>query len=231
MKLWRALAGACLGLAGALPSGCMSATTAPASVGERVVTFTCQGGERLTVRFLGGKATLVDPQGRSFALTQQETGSGILYAGQGQTLRGKGEAMTWTAAGREPEACSSAPPSPLAGSRWRLVQFRAPDGRSSEPVGPERYVMELMAGGQIALQLDCNRAAGRWQASGTTAGSITIDAAAMTRAACVGESWDTRLARDLALVHSFTLNDDRLDLALDAGAGVYSWTRLPPAGG
>jgi membrane-bound inhibitor of C-type lysozyme len=209
----------------------MAATTDPAPAGERVVAFTCQDGERLTVRFLGGKATLVDPQGRSFALAQQGSGSGILYEGQGQTLRGKGEEMTWTAAGREPETCSSAALSPLAGSRWRLAQFHAPDGKTSAPDGPDRYVMELLAGGQLALQLDCNRATGRWQASGTTTGSISLDAPAMTRAFCPEGSWDTRLARDLASVHGYILDGDRLDLAMDAGAGVYSWTRLPAAGG
>jgi len=193
------------------------------------VVFTCEDGERLTAHFRDGAVGVVDPQGRSFELKQRPAGSGIWYEGQDHTLRGKGEEMTWTSAGGT-KACTSAS-SPLAGSRWRLVQFHASDGKASAPAAPENFVMELLPGGRVALQLDCNRATGRWQASGTTAGSITIDAPAMTRAACpASDSWDTRLARDLASVHSYALNDNRLDLALDAGAGVYSWTRLPASG-
>ncbi len=60
--------------------------------------------------------------------------------------------------------------------------------------------------------------------------SMEIDPA-LVPLACLDGSWDTRLARDLASVHGYILDGDRLDLALDAGAGVYSWTRLPPASG
>jgi heat shock protein HslJ len=233
MRPWRPAAGA---LVGALLIGCGTAPPPPppqaSTAGEHIVTFTCEGGERLTVRFQDGHATLIDPRGRSFELRQQESGSGILYAGQGQTLRGKGEEMTWTAAGRQPEACSAAD-SPLAGSRWRLIGFRAADGAASAPANPDRYVMELMVGGRLAMQLDCNRATGRWEAhpSGAGGGSITLGAPAMTRAACPGDSWDGRIARDIGMARTYALTSGRLDVALAENGGVYSWARLPATGG
>lgn len=83
----------------------MAWAQAPPPNPPRVVNFVCQGGERLTVTFRGGAARLVDPRGRTFILQQQISGSGIRYAGQGQTLRGKGREMTWTPDRGRPRNC------------------------------------------------------------------------------------------------------------------------------
>jgi para-nitrobenzyl esterase len=215
-----------------LLGGCMTAgpppPASPSPLAARTVVYVCEGGERLTARFGEGSATIVDAQGRSLTLKQQVSGSGILYEGQGQTLRGKGEEMTWTAAGGEAKACSAGT-SPLAGTRWQLTQFRAADGKTSAPAAPDRYVMEFLAGGRLALRLDCNRATGRWEAhaSGADVGSISLGAPAMTRALCLGESWDTRIAREIGMAQRYTLAGDRLEVALGENGGVYSWSRLP----
>jgi heat shock protein HslJ len=220
-------------LAALMLAACSAATgPSPDMTGQvRSVTFACEDGARLAVSFHGGTATLTDPQGRAFHLAQQETGSGILYSGEGQTLRGKGEEMTWTAPDGTPRACSAAH-GPLVGTRWRLVEFRSSDAKSGteKPSDPARYVLELLVGGRLAAQLDCNRATGRWEAHPTspTSGSISLAAPAMTSAACLPGSWDTRLAHDLALVRSFTLDGDRLTLALQEGGGVYTWRRMSP---
>jgi heat shock protein HslJ len=186
----------------------------------------------MTVRFQSGTATATAAHGRAIHLAQREAGSGILYEGEGYTLRGKGEEMTWTTAGGASLACSAAATSPLTGTRWELVQFQSPEDAIGieKPADPTRYVMELQAGGRLALQLDCNRATGRWEAHPTspTDGLITFAAPAMTRAACLSASWDTRLARDLQHVHSYTLEGDRLHLALIVDSGIYTWRRMSP---
>jgi heat shock protein HslJ len=131
---------------------------------------------------------------------------------------------------------TSSPPQagtdPLAGSRWQLVQFQSSDDAvgTIKPAEPARYVMDLMAGGQLAMQLDCNRAVGRWEAKPTdaTSGLIAFSAAAMTRAACPPGSMDTRIARDLEHVRSYTLEGDRLNLALKLDSGIYTWRRVAP---
>lgn len=119
----------------------------------------------------------------------------------------------------------------LTGTRWELVQFQSSDDAIGvqKPADPSRYVLELLAGGQLAAQLDCNRAVGRWEAhpTGPNQGSIVLDAPAMTRAACLGDSWDNRLARDFGHVVSYTLEGDRLHLALKIDSGIYTWRRLP----
>ncbi len=214
-----------------LLAGCMTTAGTPTggiSSTLHNVVFTCEGGEKLTARFSDGAATIVDAQGRSFDLKQGLSGSGILYEGRGQSLRGKGEEMTWTAAGGEAKACSAGT-SPLAGTRWRLMQFRAVDGKTSAPANPDRYVMDLQVGGRLGMKLDCNTANGRWEAhaSGPAGGAISMGAPAMTRAFCLGDSWDSRIARDIGMARSYALDGDRLEVTLSENGGVYSWTRLP----
>jgi len=213
------------GCAGAEPSA-----TGGGGPPARTATFTCEGGGRLKVTFQGGTATLVDPQGRSFQLSQQVSGSGIRYQGQGQTLQGRGDEMTWTAPGLVSRACSAAD-NALVGTRWQLVKFQSSDDAigTQTPEDTSRYVLELEVGGRLAAQLDCNRAVGRWEAhpTGPKQGTISLAAPAMTRAMCLRASWDERLARDFEFVRSYTLEGDQLHLALKLDSGIYTWRRLP----
>ena len=52
----------------------------------------------------------------------------------------------------------------------------------------------------------------------------------MTRAMCQQGALDSRLARDLARIRSFTLKQDRLFLALEADAGIYEFKRSAEGG-
>ena len=221
-------------IAGLALAGCQTppaTDTAVAPGAPHDVAFACEDGGKLTVVFTGAAATATDAHGRVVRLAQQESGSGILYEGEGYALRGKGEEIDWTQADGSTLACSAGT-SPLIGSHWELVEFRAADGRSERPSDPTRYVLELIAGGRLAMQLDCNRATGRWTASATgpTGGVLSLNAPAMTRAMCLGPSWDTRLAADLASAKTYTLEGDRLDVTLE-NHGVYVWRRLPTAAG
>jgi len=191
------------------------------------VVFACEDGSKLTVVFTGGTATATDARGRTIHLTQQESGSGIRYAGEGYGLRGKGDEIDWTMADGNALACSAGA-SALAGTHWQLVEFRSADGRIEKPADPSRYVLELIVGGRLAMQLDCNRATGRWEAhsTGPEGGVITLNAPAMTRAMCPGPSWDTRLAADLASARTYALDGERLSVTLE-NRGVYVWRRLP----
>jgi heat shock protein HslJ len=199
----------------------------PAPAVEHDVAFACEDGSKLTVVFAGGAATATTAQGRTIHLVQQESGSGILYAGEGYALRGKGEEVDWTMADGNALACSASS-SVLAGSHWELVEYRSADGKVETPADPAKYVLELIAGGRLAMQLDCNRATGRWEAhkTGPAGGAIVLNAPAMTRAMCLGPSWDNRLAADLASARTYTLEGDRLSVTLE-NHGVYVWRRLP----
>ena len=129
-----------------------------------------------------------------------------------------------------PSQAAAGAVSALADTHWQLVQLQSSEVGTLKPDDPTRYVMDLMVGGQLAMQLDCNRAAGRWEARPTSAtgGSISFGATAMTRAACPPGSMDTRIASDLDRVRSYTLDGNRLSLALEANGGVYTWRRMAP---
>lgn len=122
------------------------------------------------------------------------------------------------------------PPVPtLAGSKWRLVHFQSSDDAIGTKVPPsvERYTMEFMADGNVALQLDCNRAGSTWEAASSSArgGSLALKGGPMTRAMCQPGAMDTQIARDLSRVRSYTFDGNRLSLALEADAGIYVWER------
>lgn len=67
--------------------------------------FACDTGETITVVFTDGRARLTDPQGRTATLTQQRSGSGYIYQGEGHGLRGKGREATWTHGDAPPRTC------------------------------------------------------------------------------------------------------------------------------
>jgi len=211
----------------------------PASGGPtaRTVEYQCDGGQRLSVTFEGKTARLVDPAGRYATLEQRPAASGTFYETAGESLRGKGQEITWSRPGAPPLTCreaSAAPAVPaevpgLSGTRWQLVQFQSSDDAigTLKPDDPTLFTMELSAEGRVAMRLDCNRGTGRWSATATssTGGSLTLGPLGVTRAACPSPLGN-RVAADVPRVRSYTLKGDTLNLALVADAGVYTWRRV-----
>jgi hypothetical protein len=58
-------------------------------------TLSCDGGQRILAHFAPYKAVL-EVQGATVDMTQQPAADGFLYAGGGQSLRGRGYEATWT---------------------------------------------------------------------------------------------------------------------------------------
>jgi hypothetical protein len=58
-------------------------------------TFSCDGGEQIKAHFAPYKAVL-EAAGASIDMTQQPAADGFLYAGGGQSLRGKGYEAMWS---------------------------------------------------------------------------------------------------------------------------------------
>lgn len=109
----------------------------------------------------------------------------------------------------------------LAGTSWRLAELQS-GGTTSRPDDTSRYTMQFAADGSVALQLDCNRANGRWDTSGP--GQLTFSPLAMTRAMCPPGSFDTRIAGELGEVRTYELVGDRLTLNR-TGGGAIVWVR------
>lgn len=218
-------------------TGASSGSTAP-----RKVTFLCDGGQNFDVTFTDGRATL-ETANTSVALVQQPSGSGISYAGGGHQLRGKGPDMTWTDASGTVRNCRDQewamkqpqiqePRQELAGTTWRLVHFQSSDDAIGTIIPPnvEKYTLQFMPDGKLAMQLDCNRGMGTWQVSDVTAtsGTLTISSGAMTRAMCQPGAIDTRIARDMGFVTSYVIAGGKLNLALKMDGGIYTWEPVPP---
>jgi heat shock protein HslJ len=236
----RALVGVALSV---LPAGC-APSPPPVAIGAtgtaHRVTFLCEHGQNIVVTFQGNGAML-ERDGASVRLSAQPVASGIHYAGAGHDLRGKGHEATWTDPSGVARDCRDQewamkqpqiqePAVQLAGSAWRLVHFQSSDDAIGTVIPPrvERYTLNFGADGALALRLDCNRGMAQWSAepSSRNGGALTIKAGAMTRAMCGADAIDTRLARDLAFVRSYTLAGGRLHLALQADAGSYVWEPL-----
>ncbi|MDT1878174.1 META domain-containing protein, partial [Acinetobacter baumannii] len=58
-------------------------------------------------------------------------------------------------------------------------------------------------------------------------GVISFGNVAMTRMMCPEGSLDTRIARDMGNVRSYTLQGRTLSMSLMADGGIYVWTRSP----
>jgi len=104
----------------------------------------------------------------------------------------------------------------LAGTMWRLVEFRSSDDAMGvvTPEDPSRYTMALERDGRVAMQLDCNRATGMWTAVATNpeSGSFSFGALVTTRAFCPEPSMDQQIARQAEYVRSYITRDGRLYL-------------------
>lgn len=203
----------------------------------RIVRFACEDGSSMAVAFSGGTARL-NIAGSEALLSQLPSGSGIHYAGGGHDLRGKGDELTWTDPGGQRRQCRDTasarapmPAGPLAGTAWTLVHFQSSDDTQGTLVPPNvsRYTLQFRPDGLLALQLDCNRGSARWSARPGSAwgGQLDISQGAMTRAMCAPGAMDTRIARDLSRIRSYTLTPNgELSLALEADAGIYLWAPL-----
>lgn len=226
-----------------LLAGCM-AQTAVRDGSSTTTRFLCDGGTTLTITFADGRATVESPAG-PVEMVAQPAGSGFAYAGSGQSIRGKGRELRWTNANQATVTCREQrwamhqpqvepPPPSLAGTRWGLVAFQSSDDAIGKVIPPnvERYTMTFEEGGRLLLQLDCNRATGTWSVTSqsTQGGSLSMKGGPMTRAMCQQGALDSRLARDLARIRSFTLKQDRLFLALEADAGIYEFKRSAEGG-
>ena len=91
--------------------------------------------------------------------------------------------------------------------------------------------MTLVVGGQVHLQLNCNRATGTWTAEPPDAesGAFTFGRLAMTRALCPPPSYDSQIARDAEVRPLVPRRDGRLYLSLMADGGTYVWAPRAPS--
>jgi hypothetical protein len=117
-----------------------------------------------------------------------------------------------------PPTTMPAPPK-LAGSSWYWLGTLTPAGLVA-PADPGAFNLEVLDGGQLAVQLDCNSGGASWQQSGRT---LSIGPVKSTRKACPVASEADRFGRQLALVRGAQQSMGLLELGLgDAGTMVMA---------
>lgn len=121
-------------------------------------------------------------------------------------------------------AQSPSPESSLAGTSWRLVEFRGGDGKVLRPDDPNKYTVAFGKDGRVAVRIDCNRGSGTWKSP--SANQLTFGPLALTRMACLNASLYDRVAKDWDYVRSYTRKDGHLFLSLMADAGIYEYEPL-----
>lgn len=87
---------------------------------------------------------------------------------------------------------------------------------------PERYTLELQAGGKALLRADCNRGTATWKSDGR---AIGIKPGALTRAKCPPGSLDGRYLKALELAAGHRIRADRLFLDLPGEGGSMMFLR------
>jgi heat shock protein HslJ len=112
----------------------------------------------------------------------------------------------------------------LANTSWQLLQIQDADGTSVHPDDPAKYTLAFDADGSLVARLNCNRGHGTWKS--TSPGQIELGTMAVTTAMCLNASLDTRMAKDLAAVHSYVIENGHLRLNLSPG-GFYEFAPLP----
>jgi heat shock protein HslJ len=87
---------------------------------------------------------------------------------------------------------------PLAGTEWQLVAIDTSGSTTTlTPALQARHTLAFADGGELQLQLDCNRGRSTWTAGRPSngAGNISIGPVASTKMFCPAPSFGNELAR------------------------------------
>jgi len=121
----------------------------------------------------------------------------------------------------------------LVDTTWRLHEIQSMDDAQgvTRPQPDRVYTMHLSPDGRAAFQLDCNRGTTSYtqEAREPDRGVISFGNVAMTRMMCPQGSLDTRIARDMGNVRSYSLQGGTLSMSLMADGGIYVWKPVPAA--
>jgi para-nitrobenzyl esterase len=113
----------------------------------------------------------------------------------------------------------------LAGTTWRLVQFRSMDEKTLTPDKPDKYTVAFGTDGKVSVKADCNRGHGTWTSSDPSA--LKFGPLATTRAMCPPGSLSDRFLKDFQYMRSYVIKDGKLHISLMADGGIYDFEPAP----
>jgi para-nitrobenzyl esterase len=123
------------------------------------------------------------------------------------------------------------PPAPapgLAGTSWRLVEFRNSDDTALVPDDPSKYTIAFEVDGRVTARIDCNRGVGSWRSAAPN--QLEPGPLALTRAECPPGSLYDDVVERWPFVRSYVVRDGRLFLSLMADGGIFELEPAPDAG-
>jgi heat shock protein HslJ len=107
---------------------------------------------------------------------------------------------------------------PLAGTQWQLAAIDTSGSTTTLTQALQRrHTIAFIDGGEVELQLDCNRGRSTWTAGQPQngAGSISFGPVAGTRMACPSPSFGNDLASGLEAAERFTTTLDGRQLVIE----------------
>ncbi len=115
--------------------------------------------------------------------------------------------------------CATVPDShPLSGTEWRLVAIDTSGSTTTlTPAVQARHTVAFGDGGELQVQLDCNRGRSTWTAGqpANGAGYISIGPIASTKVFCPQPSFGDQLASGLSEAERFSTTLDGRQLVLE----------------
>jgi heat shock protein HslJ len=111
--------------------------------------------------------------------------------------------------------------SPLIGVVWKWQQFQSSDDTVQAPADPGQYTLEFMKDGTVAIQADCNRAAGTFTLNGS---QMSIEIGPVTLALCPEGSLSEEYLRLLGDVVAYIFEGESLylDVKFDSGTMQFN---------
>jgi heat shock protein HslJ len=182
--------------------------------GGRRVNYTCGDDVVLVGALVGDELGLLATRG---ALARTAAGLELRRERQVRVR----SVVLGSAVGGQPDG---APHAPLFGTTWALERIRFGDGVELTPPDPSGYTLTLGADASVALQADCNRAAGRFDLDGER---LSFAPFASTRAACPPGSLDQTYLTQLGSAVSYRFADGRLVVATGIDASLLYFQPLP----
>ena len=115
----------------------------------------------------------------------------------------------------------------IQGVLWQWTELYETEGAGQSVIpDPENYTLALYAGGQYNIQADCNTGSGSYTLAGQR---LNLKAGPLTTAFCGDDSLDQKYIALLDSVVEYGLDDDRLILILNEGAGSMVFANGGPA--
>ena len=110
----------------------------------------------------------------------------------------------------------------LTGVVWKWEKLLESNDNTVIVDDPDQYTLEFLADGTVAIQADCNRAAGAYTVEGS---KLTIEIGPVTLAMCPPGSLSDQYLQYLGEVTSFVFDGDKLALSLRYDSGIMTFIK------